>query len=613
MGRAFHRRHAVVVAAVFAVAALAAALFLGSGGVGEGVVECGPGWEESAAPASRASWTAPVEYLTNNGSYRARTHCLVNEAGAPDWPWIAAFVLVNLVVIMGYLRIFMFWKRCYQAEAPEDRNKKLMDLAHIFLWCAVCGYVLSVMAFVWPAYRLAVVCLAVLAFFTWKFILSIDDFRVSISAVRYKRELEKSLIEKNRELEQMVADRTRDAERARRAAEDASRAKSVFVANMSHEIRTPMTAIMGYTDVALDHAGDEEAVREAGRVIRRNAQHLLGVINNVLDLSKIEAGKMEIERAPTGTVSVLSDTLMFLGAVASERSVGLSASLETRVPERVMIDATKTRQVVINLVGNAIKFTPGGEVAVRAFYDQSSETLRLEVEDTGIGISETQQQSLFSAYTQADSSTTRRFGGTGLGLAISREYARRQGGDITVRSRPGEGSVFTCTVHAPAAEDAAWVEAGPVEQASGAEGAREVRSARLRGRVLLVEDGADNRVLLERILARAGAEVETASHGGEALAAFRAGGGFDLILMDMQMPVMDGYTATRELRAAGCAAPIVALTAHAMRDELNDCLAAGCDDAASKPIDRHELLGLCAAWMSREAGGRAGRGGSLSA
>jgi len=564
---------------------------------------CGPGWAERAGEL--ASWSGPLEFFTGGGSYRPRTHCLVNEAGNPDWPWIAAFIAVNLVVIVGYLKIFLFWKRCYHAEAPENRNNKLMDLAHIFLWCAVCGYVLAVMTFVWPAYRLAVACLAVLGFFTWKFIMSIDDFRVSISAVRYKRELEKSLVEQNRELELLVAERTRDAERAREEAEEASRAKSAFVANMSHEIRTPMTAILGYTDMALEHADDAASVEEAGRVIRRNAQHLLGVINDVLDISKIEAGKMEIERMETPTARVVTDALAFLRPVAEEKKVKLSGALETEAPESVLIDPTKTRQIVINLISNAVKFTPSGSVAVRVSYDADSSELRIEVEDTGIGMTEAQQDGLFEAFAQAESSTNRRFGGSGLGLAISREFARRQEGDLTVRSAPGEGSVFTCTLRAPATPGAGTVGPGALEAECERELEQRRRGPELAGRVLLVEDGVDNRMLIERILSRAGAEVTLASHGGEALEAVRAGEPFDLILMDMQMPVMDGYTATRELRASGCAAPIVALTAHAMREELEACLKAGCDDAASKPIERGEFLELCRSWIARRSMDRA--------
>jgi len=564
---------------------------------------CGPGWEEPAG--ALASWASPLEFFTGGGSYRPRTHCLVNEAGNPDWPWIAAFIAVNLVVIVGYLKIFLFWKRCYRAEAPENRNNKLMDLAHIFLWCAVCGYVLALMTFVWPAYRLAVGCLAVLGFFTWKFIWSIDDFRVSVSAVRYKRELEKSLVERNRDLELLVAERTRDAERAREEAEEANRAKSAFVANMSHEIRTPMTAILGYTDMALEHAGDPDSVEEAGRVIRRNAKHLLGVINDVLDISKIEAGKMEIERVETPTARVVTDALAFLRPVAGEKRVQLSGALETEAPETVLIDPTKTRQIVINLISNALKFTPSGSVTVRMSYNAGASELRIEVADTGIGMTEEQQDRLFEAFAQAESSTSRRFGGSGLGLAISREFARRQDGDLTVRSAPGEGSVFTCVLHAPAAPGAGTFGPSTLEAGCEREIDRRGRGPELAGRLLLVEDGPDNRVLIERILSRAGAEVALASHGGEALEAVRDGGPFDLILMDMQMPVMDGYTATRELRASGCATPIVALTAHAMREELEACLKAGCDDTASKPIDRGELLELCRSWIARGPLGRA--------
>jgi len=564
-------------------------------------VICGPGWDQAVAASAAAvgdSGGGFFDFFAGDGNYRARTHCMVNAAGEPDWPWIAVFIAVNAMIIVGYFRIFVFWRRSYLAEEQQDRNKKLMDLAWIFLLCAVCGYVLSIMTFVWPAYRLAVVFLGVLAFFTWKFAHNLGDLRISLSAKRYRRELRESLEARNRELEHLVAARTEELERAKQEALAASHAKSTFLANMSHEIRTPMTAILGYSDLVLEDADVSEPTREASATIQRNASHLLSVINDILDLSKIEAGQIEIERVACNPVEVLREAVAMLTSRAVAKGVELNASVETSVPRSVLCDPTRLRQVVVNLLSNAIKFTEEGRIDAAVGYDYSTRQLRYGVRDTGIGMSAEQIERVFDPFVQADASTSRRFGGTGLGLAISRRIAWLLGGDLIVTSTLGDGSEFLFTATA-AAKGEGCVPAGDLPDEATVRAESNATAPTLHGDVLLVEDGEDNQRLLSYLLTKAGARVTLARNGQEAIEAVELRGEFDLILMDMQMPVMDGYHATSVLRSSGYKGSIVALTAHAMAHELDRCIAAGCDATASKPIDRSALLTLSDTWMRR--------------
>jgi signal transduction histidine kinase/ActR/RegA family two-component response regulator len=391
-----------------------------------------------------------------------------------------------------------------------------------------------------------------------------------------------------------------DALRASRdRAESAAVARSGFLASMSHEIRTPMTAILGYADLLLDPEATDDQRAEYVETIRASGSHLLGLLNDVLDLSKIEAGRLTVESIETDCVALANEVARLFRPRAMAR--GLSVEVEAGAKDLVIrTDPTRLRQILMNLVGNAIKFTERGGVTICVEADAGAGVrlpVRFTVVDTGVGMSAEQQQRIFEPFRQGSNCTTRRFGGTGLGLAICRRLADLLGGDIVVHSTPGEGSAFTFAMLAERATRrvAAPSSVGPQPLAP---------DTNLAGRVLLVEDAEVNRRLFTTLLTRFGLTVETAADGEQAVRAAegarRAGRAFDLIFMDVEMPVMDGLEATSRLRAAGHATPIVALTAHAMPGDRDRCLGAGCSDFLAKPVERRHLRAVCAAWLRAE-------------
>ena len=394
----------------------------------------------------------------------------------------------------------------------------------------------------------------------------------------------------------------RDRDEARRAAQEASRLKSEFLAHTSHEIRTPMTALVGYTELLGDPDLSPAERAEGLATVRRNGEHLMTIVNDILDLSKIESGRMTIERMACSPFALVAEVTAVLRPRAAHDGLDVEVGYRSPLPETIETDPTRLRQILLNLVGNAIKFTPRGSVRLEVGPVEDTR-LCFEVIDTGIGLDAEQQARLFTAFSQADASTTRRFGGTGLGLAISKRLAGMLGGDLRVRSVPGEGSTFTLTIDVGSLAGVRLLDRPPEVRAAAErpEPSADERQA-LRGRILLAEDGLDARRLLARHLRAAGAEVETAENGlvacELALRAAEAGAPYDLILMDMQMPELDGYAAAARLRAAGYRGPIVALTAHAMEDERARCLGAGCDGFATKPILRRTLIEVARAYLA---------------
>jgi signal transduction histidine kinase/DNA-binding response OmpR family regulator len=379
---------------------------------------------------------------------------------------------------------------------------------------------------------------------------------------------------------------------ATQMADKANKFKSAFLANVSHEIRTPLAAILGYTDMLRgDKPSSPEDRDDYLRTIQRNGEQMLTIVNDILDLSKIEAGRMTVERIPCGIVEVIADVASLFRRVAADRGLFFEVKYIDPIPAQIRTDPTRLRQVLMNLVGNAVKFTEHGGVrlVVDVIFDGAvSRLLRVRVVDTGIGVSTEAAATLFHPFIQADISTTRRFGGTGLGLTISRHFAELLGGTINVESEIGRGSTFTLTV---ATGDLAGIEmlTGVTEVSRDSHGSAVMASPRLNGlRVLVAEDGLDNRQIILFYLRQAGAEVMVAENGKAAVQLAtemaKANRPFDLILMDMQMPVMDGYTATTTLRNSRYTGPIVALTANAMAHDREKCLTAGCNGFITKPI-----------------------------
>jgi signal transduction histidine kinase/DNA-binding NarL/FixJ family response regulator/HPt (histidine-containing phosphotransfer) domain-containing protein len=398
---------------------------------------------------------------------------------------------------------------------------------------------------------------------------------------------------------------------AKESAEAANVAKSQFLANMSHEIRTPLTAILGFAENLLEPAMTDHDRRVAVKTILRNGEHLLEIINSILDLSKIEAGKLEVELLRISPVQLAADVVSIMRVRADAKNLPLQLKFESPVPETILSDQTRLRQILLNLIGNAIKFTETGRVELAvALADNTAgrPQMQFKITDTGIGMTPEQCGKLFQPFTQADGSTTRKFGGTGLGLAISRPLARMLGGDVSLASVPGLGSIFTVVVDPGPLESVRMLTDASEALAAEPEFAVvDLSSVRLAARILLAEDSPDNQLLISNFLRKLGAAVEIAADGCQAvdraLAAEAAGVPFDLVLMDMQMPELDGYEATRHLRSQDFVRPIIALTANAMGGDQQRCLDAGCSDYASKPIDRRRLVAQILEQLSRSQPG----------
>ena len=411
-------------------------------------------------------------------------------------------------------------------------------------------------------------------------------------------------------LREQVGEKNRRLRDAADRAELANRAKSEFLANMSHEIRTPMTAILGYADLLGDDGtwvNDPARRSEAVRAIRGNARHLLGIINDVLDMSKIEAGHLGLDRVGVHVADLVHDVVSMLRQRAESHGLALEVIFETAIPKTLQTDPNRLRQILLNLMSNALKFTERGAVRLHLTCDPDEQVLRFDVRDTGMGITPEDLARLrsFEPFMQVDTSMRRRFGGTGLGLCISNKLADALGGGITVESTVGVGSTFSVTLPTGSLSGVRMLRPEEIttgvgrepSSGSGAASAPAPTAHPLDGvHVLVAEDGYDNQRLISFYLRSAGATVTLAENGAVAIEEFQRAARshpVDIVLMDMQMPELDGYEATARLRSEGAMLPIVALTAHAMTGDRERCLDAGCDEYMSKPINRARLVALC--------------------
>lgn len=382
---------------------------------------------------------------------------------------------------------------------------------------------------------------------------------------------------------------------AQRAAQAANHAKTTFLANMSHEIRTPMNAILGFTELIRDANQDRKARIECIDTVQRNGRQLLRIIDEILDISKIEVGHLELESVPVQLDQLLRDLKALLSLQTDEKGLSLDFDLKTPVPGAIYSDPTRLRQILVNIIANAIKFTFKGGISVELEWLDSTVPqngrLCIRIQDTGKGVESNQIERLFQPFVQGDSSTTRHFGGSGLGLALSREFARALGGDVVLEfTEVGKGSRFRVEIPARVVENSSQLKALDLDRFKPSEPWAMPQDKPLKDiHVLLVDDLEDNRDLLSQVLAMAGARVDLAENGEEGVQKALSGS-HEVVLMDIQMPKLDGYEATRALRSKGYHKPIIALTAYALREERERCLQVGCDDHLTKPIKLDVLI-----------------------
>ena len=420
-----------------------------------------------------------------------------------------------------------------------------------------------------------------------------------IHDISARKRAEQELERHRNHLEELVVSRTAELAEARDAAEAASRAKSVFLANMSHELRTPLNGIIGMTELALRRASDPVLIEQLKHSAKAT-RHLQAIINDILDISRIEADRLTLEAYDFYLVEAVEDTVFLHQTRAQAKNLDLSLEIAPTLPEFLRGDAMRLKQTLINFLDNAIKFSEHGEIRVRVFPVSDQETandllLRVEVSDQGIGLTPEQQARLFQPFTQADDSTTRRFGGTGLGLTIATRIARLMGGETGVVSEPGKGSTFWLTARLGKSSK---VQADPARHDDAGAGMA-TSGFMAKQRILVAEDDPLSQEVIRMLLEDAGLEVDIAVNGQEAVECAR-NGAYALILLDVQMPVMDGLEACRHIRQEAQHLPILAMTANAFAEDRERCLATGMNDHIAKPVDPEALIVTLSRWLERE-------------
>ena len=420
-----------------------------------------------------------------------------------------------------------------------------------------------------------------------------------INEITVRKDAEKNLRTHQEALEKLVEERTSDLAVARDQALAASQTKSAFIANISHEIRTPLTPIIGFAEAMLNSKQSTEVQEQSLKTIIRNGRHLSQIINEILDLSKIEANSLDVEKIEINPFSVVADVESIVSVIAQEKGLEFSVEYEYPVPQKIFNDPTRIKQILMNLATNAVKFTDKGEVKFRVCYDDLSRQLLVSVSDTGIGVSAEKRKRLFKPFSQADHSTTRKYGGTGLGLYISKRMANLMGGDISLESIEGVGARFTVTLCVGEHEDLELAYKLPSLKEDEFDELIRLGELHLSGNILLAEDSPDIQCLMQFLLKRTGANVTLVENGELAVEAVLKDD-FDLILMDMQMPVMGGLEAVEILRTTGCSIPIIALTANAMKEDQQRYSEIGCDGFLSKPVEQNKLYKTLSKHLSSE-------------
>ena len=377
----------------------------------------------------------------------------------------------------------------------------------------------------------------------------------------------------------------------------ANEAKSQFLANMSHEIRTPLTAIIGFAEAANDTSQSASARESALNTIAKSGNHLLTIINDILDFSKIEANKLEIERVEVNPFQLVDDIKSIMQEEATHKMLSLAVQHHFPLPVKITTDPVRLKQILINLCGNAIKFTDSGSIEIGMSYDNTTRQIIFCVSDTGIGMSDEQMSKIFNPFVQADTSTTRQYGGTGLGLTLTRQLSELLGGYISVASTPGNGTTFTVFIDAGTSETETLITDFTELEQSQNSGAKFVKQHKLQGKILVAEDNPNNQQLFMLLLKKMGAEVTIAENGKVALEQVQ-NCAFDLIFMDMQMPIMSGPEAVKEMRRQNIMTPIVALTANATKQDKQHCLDTGCNEFLTKPVLQQQLYDMASKYLA---------------